>query len=279
GHPRDVRMMNVRGRARFPQKTRPCARILRDAAVDNLEGNLRVQHCIASAVRYGHRSRAKLDRKAIRTDFHLEMGVFQWTGRQATSRSWSFRFFAIREKTKANKATQAFTFRTNLGQRSPARRANARSCSFETNTFIAHASTQLISSVFDKGAVAPHQHLPDPRRCWPLPFSTIRDNADGGAKAMCAKWLLALRVELRLPPGSTAQRCRLRRTVLVLQATPLCLPRQMLFADCPKPAKRSSTPRQDRNNQRHSGVQLPASPPRLPGGAPLSRQPAGRHLS
>src|SRR5437867_11103262 len=65
GHPSDIRMMNVRGRARFAQKTRPRAGILRDAPVDDLEGNNRVQHCIASAVSYCHRTRTELDRETV----------------------------------------------------------------------------------------------------------------------------------------------------------------------------------------------------------------------
>ncbi len=43
-------MMNVRGRARFAQKTRSRIGILRDAPIYDLESYSRVQDCIASAV-------------------------------------------------------------------------------------------------------------------------------------------------------------------------------------------------------------------------------------
>ena len=143
-HPSNIWMMNVRSCARFAQKTRPRAGILRDAPVDDLESNSRVQHCIASAISYGHCSRTELDRKTIRTYFHLEVCVSQWSGRQSTSRRWSFRLFAVREKAKANETTQAFAVRTNLSQRSPTCRARPRSLrlgvrSSETNALVVHA--------------------------------------------------------------------------------------------------------------------------------------------
>src|SRR6266487_3251053 len=65
GHPGNVWMMNVRSCARFAQKTRPRAQILRHSALDDLESSFRVQDCIAGAISYGHCSRAELDRKTI----------------------------------------------------------------------------------------------------------------------------------------------------------------------------------------------------------------------
>ena len=76
--------------------------------------------------------------------------------------------------------------------------------SSETNALVVHAQSQLTPSIFDRDGVAPDRHLPDPRRYWPLPFSTIRGNAGGDAKATCAEWRWALRVELRLLPDSAA---------------------------------------------------------------------------
>src|SRR5260370_33007498 len=74
-HPSDVGMVNVRSRARFAQKTRARAGILRHAAVDDLEGNSSVQDCIASAISYLHRSRTELDRETIGSYFHSEVAV------------------------------------------------------------------------------------------------------------------------------------------------------------------------------------------------------------
>ena len=89
-HPSNVWMMNVRSCARFAQKTRPRAGIFRPAAVDDFKSNLRVQHRIASAISYGHRSGTEFDRKTIRTNLHFEVGVPQWSGRQPTTRRRSF---------------------------------------------------------------------------------------------------------------------------------------------------------------------------------------------
>src|SRR5437667_8980725 len=125
-HPSNVWMMNVRSRARFAQKTRPRAGILRHFPVDDFQGNSRVQHCIASAVSYGHRSRTELDRETIRTYLHFEVGVSQLSRRQSTARRWSFSLFALRQKAKANEATQALPIRTALSQRAPTCSARPR---------------------------------------------------------------------------------------------------------------------------------------------------------
>jgi hypothetical protein len=74
-------MVNVRSRARFAQKARSSAGVLRDVPIDDLKSDSRVQHCIASAVRYGHSSGTELDWKTIRAHFHLEVCVFQRSGR------------------------------------------------------------------------------------------------------------------------------------------------------------------------------------------------------
>src|SRR5213079_1383443 len=125
-HPGNIWMMNVRSRARFAQKTRPRAGILRHPTVDDLEGNSRVQNCIASPVSYGHSSRTELDRKTIRTYLHFEVAVSQWSGCQPTSRHWSFGVFAVREEAKGNETTQALPIWTALCQRSSTCRAGPR---------------------------------------------------------------------------------------------------------------------------------------------------------
>jgi len=137
-------MMNIRSRARFAQKTRPRAGILRHATIDDFKSNSRVQDCIVSAVSYGHRSRTQLNRKTIRTYLHFEVGVSQWSGRQSTSRRWSFGLFAVRQKAKGNETTQALPIWTTLSQRSSTCRAGPRSFRLrfhnsETHAFPVHA--------------------------------------------------------------------------------------------------------------------------------------------
>src|SRR5262249_48767674 len=81
-HPGNIWMMNIRGCARFAKESGSRAGILRRLAIDNLEGNNRIQNRITSAVSYGHCSRAELDRKTIRADLNFEVGIFQLAGGQ-----------------------------------------------------------------------------------------------------------------------------------------------------------------------------------------------------
>src|SRR5256886_16246815 len=100
---------------------------------------------------------------------------------------------------------------------------------FRDRCFCRPSLSQLTPSVFDKDGVAPDRHLPDQRRYSPLPFSMIRGNAGGDAKATCAESQLALRVEPQLPPDSAASPFRPPRTGFILSDTPLCLLPQIHF--------------------------------------------------
>ena len=74
---RDVRMMNLRGRARFTQETRSDSGHLRDFSVYDFKRDDRIQNCIARAISYRHRAGAELDRKTVRPDFNFEVMVLQ----------------------------------------------------------------------------------------------------------------------------------------------------------------------------------------------------------
>ena len=126
-HPSNVWMMNVRSRARFAQKTRPRAGIVCHAPVDDLKSNSRVQHSIASAVSYRHRSRPEFDREAIGSDLHFEVGIPQWSWCQSTARRRSVGLFAVRQKAKGDETTEAFSVRAALSQRSATSRASPSS--------------------------------------------------------------------------------------------------------------------------------------------------------
>src|SRR5262249_12485225 len=128
-HPGNIWMMNIRDCARFAKESGSRAGILRRLAIDNLEGNNRIQNRITSAVSYGHCSRAELDRKTIRADLNFEVGIFQLAGGQTTPPCWSFRVFALCQKAEANETTQALAVRTALGQRSSTCSASSRSLS------------------------------------------------------------------------------------------------------------------------------------------------------
>src|SRR5882724_2612126 len=127
GHPSNVWRMNVCSRARFAQKTRSRAGILRHASIDDFERDSRVQHGVASAVSYGHRSRTQLDGKTICTDLRLEVSVSQRSGCQSAVQRWSFDPFAVCQKTEANETAQTLAVRTTLRQVSSTSRACPRS--------------------------------------------------------------------------------------------------------------------------------------------------------
>src|SRR5437899_11678081 len=59
-HPSDIWMMNVRSVARFVHETRPRARILRHASVNELQRNRRIQDSIVNGNRTPHSSCARL---------------------------------------------------------------------------------------------------------------------------------------------------------------------------------------------------------------------------
>src|SRR6266550_2281844 len=217
-HPSNIWMVNVRCRARFAQKPGSRAGILRHAAVDNFQRDSRVQHGVTGTVGYGHRSRTKLDRKTILPYLRFEVGVPQWSGRQSAVRPWSFGLFAVCQKTEANETTQALAIRTALRQLSPTSGARPHCSSvrvriFRTNAVVIHTKTQFTPSVSDRGGVVRHRRLPDRRRCWLLPLSTIHGNAGAGVKATSAVSRLALQAGLRLSPDSAPGCFHPQRTV------------------------------------------------------------------
>ena len=117
---RDIRMTDLRGRARFAQEARSCAGILRDSSVDYFKRDNGIQHCVARAISYRHCSGAELDRKAVRADFHFEVIVLQWSRRQSPGCFGSSWFLTAAQKTEISETTKASTI---LRERSSANRA------------------------------------------------------------------------------------------------------------------------------------------------------------
>ncbi len=56
---RNIRMMNLRGRAGFPQKSRTSSGIFRQLSTDDFEGDRRIENRVASTIRDRHCSRAE----------------------------------------------------------------------------------------------------------------------------------------------------------------------------------------------------------------------------
>ena len=80
---RDIRMTNLRSRARFAEETRSDSRHLRDFSVYDFKSDDGIQNRIARAISYRHRSGTELDRKTVRSDFNFEVIVLQWSRRQS----------------------------------------------------------------------------------------------------------------------------------------------------------------------------------------------------
>jgi hypothetical protein len=93
--PRDVWMMNLRSRARFPQKARPYPGSLRDFPINHFQRDRRIQNGIARAIRYRDCSGAELNRKTIRANFHFKLIVLQRSRRQAPAGLGFFRLLCL----------------------------------------------------------------------------------------------------------------------------------------------------------------------------------------
>jgi hypothetical protein len=106
---RDIRMTDLRGRARFAQETRSDSGHLRDLSVYNFKRDDGIQNRIARAISYRHRAGAELDRKAVRADFHFKVIVLQRSKRQSSARFRFVRFLTAAQKTKSNETTKAST--------------------------------------------------------------------------------------------------------------------------------------------------------------------------
>src|SRR6266550_823808 len=92
---RDIRMANLRSRARFAQEARSRPGVLCDYSVDYFKRDDGIQHCVARAISYRHCSRAELDRKAVRADFHFKVIVLQRPRCQSSAVRDFFRLLAI----------------------------------------------------------------------------------------------------------------------------------------------------------------------------------------
>src|SRR4029077_12773595 len=92
-------------------ETRSDAGSLRDFPVDNFKSDDGIQHCVARAISYCHCASAELDRKAVCSDFDLEVIVLQWPRHESSAVLDFVRLLAVSQKTKANETTKAFTLR------------------------------------------------------------------------------------------------------------------------------------------------------------------------
>src|SRR6266550_1388976 len=78
---RDVRMTDLRGRARFTQEARSDSGHLRDFLVYDFESDDGIQNRIACTISNRDCSRAELDRKAVGANLYLKVIVLQWSRR------------------------------------------------------------------------------------------------------------------------------------------------------------------------------------------------------
>ena len=89
---RDIRMMDLRGRARFAQETRSDSGHLRDFSVYDFKSDDGIQNRVARTISNRHCSDAELNRKTVRADFNFKVIVLQRSRRQSPAR---FRFVQV----------------------------------------------------------------------------------------------------------------------------------------------------------------------------------------
>src|SRR6185437_13968055 len=74
---RDIRMTDLRGRARFAQETRADSGHLRDFSVYDFKSDHGIQNRVACTISNRDCSRAELNWKTVRADFYFEVIVLQ----------------------------------------------------------------------------------------------------------------------------------------------------------------------------------------------------------
>src|SRR5207248_4296543 len=80
---RDIRMTDLRSRARFAQETRSDSGHLRDFSVYDFKSDDGIQNRVARTISNRDCSRAELNRKTVHSDFDLEVIVLQRSRRQS----------------------------------------------------------------------------------------------------------------------------------------------------------------------------------------------------
>ena len=76
---RNIRMMNLRGRAGFAQESRTSGGIFRQLSTDDFEGDRRIKNSVASTIRHRHCPGAEYDREAVGIYFDFEVSITQRT--------------------------------------------------------------------------------------------------------------------------------------------------------------------------------------------------------
>jgi hypothetical protein len=95
-------MVNLRGRARFPQESRTSGRIFCQLSTDDLEGDRRIKNGVANTICARHCPGAEYDRVAVRIYFDFEVSITQRTESDFIAFTASLDFVVLGEKAKAN---------------------------------------------------------------------------------------------------------------------------------------------------------------------------------
>jgi hypothetical protein len=129
-------MMNLRSRARLAKEARPDPGHLRDFSVYDFKSDHGIQNHVASPISGRDCSRAELNRKTVRPDFHFKVVVFQRSRRQSPARVTFSCFLAAAQKTQVSETTKAFAFGADLREGSSADRTSSDSWfGFHTGKF------------------------------------------------------------------------------------------------------------------------------------------------
>ena len=122
---RNVRMMNLRGRARFAQESRTSSGIFGQLSTDDFECDRRIKNRVARTIRHRHCTGAEYDREAVGIYFDFEVRITQRTESDSIAFTALLDFVVLGEKAKANQATNTFAVRAGVGDRLPAGCANS----------------------------------------------------------------------------------------------------------------------------------------------------------
>jgi hypothetical protein len=72
---RNIRMMNLRGRAGFPQESRTSSGIFRQLSTDDFKGDRRFKNSVASTICDRHSPGAEYDREAVWIYFDFKVSI------------------------------------------------------------------------------------------------------------------------------------------------------------------------------------------------------------
>ena len=254
---RNVRMMNLRGRAGFAQESRTSSGIFRQLSTDDFEGDRRIENSVASTIRHRHCPGAEYDRVAVRIYFDFEVSITQRTESDFIAFTASLDFVVLGEKAKANQATNTFAVRAGMRNRLAAGCANscANSLLQEPRRSCGQNPVNVMQLVIDVLRIGNRARHFGPQGV-SIRLAQSR-KPDTEIFNRCAQSVSPL------PADSAASLFHRRRTALAHRPIPVCLRQQISRARFSTRASQCWRPTRHRRSSRRSNETSPASPLQL----------------